>query len=292
MNALACVPDEQLMKLWQGLGYYSRARSLKKAAGVILEQYGGTLPQSAEELKKLPGIGDYTAGAIASIAYGLPEPAVDGNVLRVAARLTASHRDISDPAVKKELHGILQKIYPKENAGAFTQSLMELGATVCLPNGSPLCEQCPLAELCEAHKKGEETALPVKGPKPERKQEDRTAFLFLCGEKIAVRKRPKTGLLAGLWEFPNMEGNLTPEQAETTLKQWNLTALALEPLPNAKHVFSHIEWHMTGYLVRVSRENSEFVWPEIPNLFQNYAVPSAFQAYLKFLKKYSETKQI
>lgn len=284
VRALAEVPGEQLLKLWEGLGYYSRARSLKKAAGVILNEYGGSLPKSAEELKKLPGIGDYTAGAIASIAYGLPEPAVDGNVLRVAARLAASHRDIADPNVKKELHAALREVYPKENAGAFTQSLMELGATVCLPNGAPLCGQCPLAGLCGAHQTGEEAVLPVKARKAERKKEDRTVFLILCGSKIAVRKRPESGLLAGLWEFPGADGSLSPEQAESVLREWNLSVKSMEPLPKAKHVFSHIEWHMAGYLVHVSEAAPELVWVGIPDLFRDYAVPSAFKAYLKFLR--------
>lgn len=285
IRSLAEVPEEQLLKLWEGLGYYSRARSLKKAAGIILNEYGGSLPKSVEELKKLPGIGEYTAGAVASIAYGLPEPAVDGNVLRVAARLTASHRDIGDPSVKKELHNTLKKIYPNENAGAFTQSLMELGATVCLPNGEPLCQQCPLAELCAARRKGEAAALPVKAPKAERKKEDRTVFLLLCSEKVAVTRRPESGLLAGLWEFPGTGGKLTPEQAETLLHEWKLSVEKMEPLPKAKHIFSHIEWHMTGYLVRSANMPEDFVWVEIPELFRDYAVPSAFKAYLKFLKQ-------
>ncbi|MCI1955399.1 MAG: A/G-specific adenine glycosylase [Oscillospiraceae bacterium] len=284
VRALAEIPEGRLLKLWEGLGYYSRARSLKKAAGVLLEQYGGRLPASAEELKKLPGIGEYTAGAIASIAYGLPEPAVDGNVLRVAARLAASHRDVSAPGVKRELRESLRAVYPAGNAGAFTQSLMELGATVCLPNGAPLCGACPLAGLCEARRKGEEAALPVKAPKAERRKEDRTVFLILCGGAVAVRRRPETGLLAGLWEFPGVGGALSPERAENVLRGWGLSVGTMEPLPKAKHVFSHIEWRMTGYFVRVPKTAAGFAWAEIPALFRDYAVPSAFRAHLKFLR--------
>ena len=288
IRALAEVPDEKLMKLWEGLGYYSRARSLKKAAVLLAEQYGGELPKSAEELENLPGIGNYTAGAVASIAYGLPEPAVDGNVLRVAARLEASRKDIGEAAVKKELRARLRKIYPAGRAGAFTQALMELGATVCLPNGAPLCETCPLAGLCEAHRTGEENELPVKAPKPERRVEFLTVFLILSNGMAALRRRPETGLLAGLWEFPNAGGTLSPVQAEEMLRAWGLSAESVEPLPEAKHVFTHVEWRMTGYLVRVREPAGGFVWTAPEDLFRDYAVPSAYKAYLRVLRRITE----
>jgi A/G-specific adenine glycosylase len=281
--ALAELPEERLLKLWEGLGYYSRARSLKKAAAVLVERYGGELPASVEELKKLPGIGDYTAGAVASIAFGLPEPAVDGNVLRVAARLTDSHRNISDSAWKREVRENLRKIYPKENAGAFTQSLMELGATVCLPNGGPVCGVCPLASLCQGFRAGTAPLLPVRSAKTKRKTENRTVFLILCGTAVAVRKRPENGLLAGMWEFPGAEESLSPEKAKAVLKGWGLSPKSLQPLPAAKHVFSHVEWHMTGYLARVPQTSPGFVWPKIRDLPEQYAIPSAFRAYRKIL---------
>ena len=284
ISALASAPEEQLLKLWEGLGYYSRVRSLQKAARAVVERYGGELPADAEELRRLPGIGDYTAGAIASIAFGLPEPAVDGNVLRVAARLSASHEDISDPARKAELREILRKIYPAGKAGDFTQALMELGATVCLPNGTPRCEDCPLAELCEARRSGQETVLPVKAPKPQRREEKLTVFRLLHGSRAALRKRPETGLLAGLWEFPNRPGALSPAEAGDALRAWGVSAARTEPLPEARHVFTHLEWHMTGYLVRAENECDPFSWAEADSVLREYALPSAFKIYRKILK--------
>jgi A/G-specific adenine glycosylase len=284
VKALAEVPDEKLLKLWEGLGYYSRARSLKKAAILLMERFGGELPTDVEQLRKLPGIGDYTAGSIASIAFGLPEPAVDGNVLRVAARLQNSREDITQPAVKKELRERLKKVYPKEQASAFTQSLMELGATVCLPNGEPLCGECPLAELCEAHRAGTQNELPVKAAKPKRRVENRTVFLILSNGTAALRRRPETGLLAGMWEFPCQKGTLTPEQAEKTLAEWEIKAETIEPLPAAKHIFSHVEWHMTGYLVKAEKPVLGFVWASPEEVLGDYPVPSAYRAYLKILR--------
>lgn len=291
VKALAAVPDDRLMKLWEGLGYYSRARSLKKAADMIVNELGGRLPQSAEKLKKLPGIGDYTAGAIASIACGLPEPAVDGNVLRVAARLQASPREIAEPAAKADLREALRKVYPQGKAGAFTQSLMELGATVCLPNGEPLCRKCPLAGLCEAHRTGRETEFPVKKPKPARRKEEKTVFVLLCGGKTALRKRPPSGLLAGMWEFPNTEGALSPEQAADYLRKQGVSICGIEPLPGAKHIFSHVEWHMTEYLARTERESGGFVWARGPELTGEYAVPSAFRSCRKALAALPEMRK-
>ena len=283
--ALAGVPEDRLMKLWEGLGYYSRAKNLKKAAELMMERYGGALPQSAAELAKLPGIGSYTAGAVASIAYGLPEPAVDGNVLRATSRLEASRREITDPSVKKELGARLRAVYPAGRASAFTQALMELGATVCLPNGTPLCESCPLADLCEAHRKGVENELPVKAPKPPRRVEERTVFLLLSGGMAALHRRPETGLLAGLWEFPCAEGRLSAEQAEEAVRAWGLTPERVEPLPAAKHIFTHVEWHMEGYLIRTEQPDGEFVWAEYEELLADYAVPSAYRVYLRILRR-------
>ena len=285
VRALAEVPEDRLLKLWEGLGYYSRAKNLQKAARLMMERCGGALPQSAEELAKLPGVGGYTAGAVASIAYGLPEPAVDGNVLRVASRLEASRRDIAGPAVKKELRGRLRAAYPEGRASAFTQALMELGATVCLPNGAPLCESCPLAMLCEARRAGVQNELPVKAPKPARRVENRTVFLLLSGGMAALRRRPETGLLAGLWEFPNEAGKLSAAQAEETARAWGLAPASVEPLPPAKHVFTHVEWRMTGYLIRAEQPDGGFVWAEPEDLFRDYAVPSAYRAYLRTLRR-------
>ena len=276
--ALAGAPEEQLLKLWEGLGYYSRVRNLQKAARAVMENFGGVLPKTPEELLRLPGIGEYTAGAIASIAYGQPAPAVDGNVLRVIARVTADRSNISETAVKREFAGRLKEIYPKEQAGAFTQSLMELGATVCLPNAEPKCGECPLSPLCAAHAQGTERELPVKSAKKERKIEERTVFLILHEGKAALQKRPKKGLLAGLWEFPNVLGKLSPQESEKWLKTLGVAAKKIEPAAPSKHIFSHIEWHMTNYLVTAAAvsETAPFLWAGRRELAETYAIPAAF----------------
>ncbi len=285
--ALAAAQEQQLLKLWEGLGYYSRVRNLHKAACIVMEKYGGVLPQEPEELQKLPGIGAYTAGAIASIAYGKPAPAVDGNVLRVIARVTTSRENVSETAVKRAFGQSLREIYPAGRAGDFTQALMELGALVCLPNGAPKCADCPLNALCAAHRAGTEEDYPVKAEKKQRKIEKRTVFLILCGGRAAIRQRSANGLLAGLWEFPSADGALSPREAEKLLKTWGFATLSVESLPKAKHIFSHIEWHMTGYLVRVETEppQSGLAWASQSDFAETYPLPAAFKS---FLKKYDE----
>ena len=199
--ALAALPEDRLMKLWQGLGYYSRARNLQKAARVIVEEYGGVFPSGYAAVRALPGVGDYTAGAICSIALGQAAPAVDGNVLRVYARLCGDNGDIATPQMKKKVTQDLEKIIPVDAPGTFNQALMELGATVCLPNGAPLCERCPVREFCAALAQGCIGELPVKMPKKPRRVEERTVWLIFHGDAVALRRRPGRGLLAGLWEL-------------------------------------------------------------------------------------------
>lgn len=287
LAALAEAEEPQLLKLWEGLGYYSRVRNLHKAAQIVMKDYGGRLPEEPEELIQLPGIGAYTAGAIASIAYGKPAPAVDGNVLRVIARVTASHDNVSENAVKRRIEQDLKQVYPAGRAGDFTQALMELGALVCLPNGAPNCEECPLRALCAARAQGITDELPVKQAKKERKIERRTVFLLLCGEKAAIHKRPEKGLLAGLWEFPSADGALSPQQAKEWLKTQGIAPLKIERLPGAKHIFTHIEWHMTGYLVTVPKlpDSTELVWAARGELLETYTIPAAFKSFLtRFLE--------
>ena len=245
--ALASAPEQQLMKLWEGLGYYSRARNLQKAARVMVEQYGGTLPADYDALLKLPGIGPYTAGAVASIAYGIPVPAVDGNVLRVVMRLTAGWEDIADPAVKRAVERRMAAILPKDRPGDFNQAMMELGATVCAP--------------------------------------ERTVFLLVCDGELAIRKRADSGLLAGLWELPSVEGKLNPEGAAETLQEWGAQPVSIREMPAAKHIFSHVEWHMTGYWVDLTERPEGFTWAGREMLQQEYALPSAFRAYLEAFTK-------
>ena len=278
--ALAAVPEDRLLKLWEGLGYYSRARNLKKAAVLLTENYGGELPASAAELRKLPGIGEYTAGSIASIAFGLPEPAVDGNVLRVMTRLLACPDDIGKPVVRREITALLRAAYPSgREAGILTEGLMELGETVCLPNAVPRCEFCPLRTICLAHLAGEELAYPVKAaPKP-RREEKKTVFLLRCGERYALRRRPERGLLAGLWEFPNAEGQLNAQEAERQVSDWGLQAEDLVFCGDARHVFTHVEWQMTGVLVRCAKEAGEFSWCSPEEIAGSYSLPTAFRFY-------------
>lgn len=260
--ALASCPEEKLLKLWEGLGYYNRVRNLQKAAIVVMEQYGGKLPDSYEELCKLPGIGSYTAGAIASIAYGKPAPAVDGNVLRVTKRLMESYDDITKPAVKKEMEQIIRAVSERVSdegiyPGDLSQALMELGAVVCIPVGKPLCDQCPLENLCVSAGKDVWKEIPVKPAKKERRIEERTIFLVEQENdgrrSFGIRKRPENGLLAGLWELPGADAHLTKETAEKYLTEnLGVQAAELTELKPAKHIFSHVEWRMKAYRVRIA----------------------------------------
>ena len=285
--ALAEVDDDRLMKLWEGLGYYSRARNLKKAAQVSMERFGGRLPSSYDDLLKLPGIGPYTAGAIASIAFGIPAPAVDGNVLRVITRVTADYSNVSESKVKRQMEEHVRDILPDRRAGDMNQALMELGATVCLPNGVPKCDECPLAELCEANRQGNQMDFPQKRAKKARRMEDKTVLLLYCGGKTAIRKRPETGLLAGLFEFPNLEGTLLPKQVLHQVEQWGIEVRSIRPAGNAKHIFTHVEWHMQGYFVEVADQSPLFLWAGKEDLDGLYSIPSAFQFYNK--KRLEET---
>lgn len=285
IRSLAEAPEEQLLKLWEGLGYYNRVRTLQKAAQRLVSDHNGTLPADYAALLSLPGFGPYTAGAVASIAFGIPVPAVDGNVLRVAARLTASFADITKPSVRTEVTDSLQRLLPSDRPGDFNQALMELGATVCLPNGTPRCEVCPLSTVCEGNRQGLAAVLPQKAPKKPRKIEERTVFVLLSQGHAALRKRPDTGLLASLWEFPSVEGTLTSEEAKAFLTGMGLSVQKLSPLKPAKHIFSHIEWIMTGYLVQISDRNDSFTWADRAQLKGEYALPSAFRVYYTACKK-------
>lgn len=282
IESLAYVEEERLMKLWEGLGYYNRVRNMQKAARVVMEQYNGQLPASYENLLNLPGIGEYTAGAIASIAFGQAIPAVDGNVLRVAARVLANGSDIMQASVKKNYREWIQAVLPKNRAGDFNQALMELGATVCLPNGMPLCEKCPVAPFCEANQQNRVMDFPVKAPKKARRAEERTVFVLQYDGKTALRQRSGHGLLARMWEFPNIEGELSEERAEEFLAKLGIVVSEIESMGYAKHIFTHIEWHMKGYLVKLSEDilPIDWVWASEQEMKDNFALPSAFKAYI------------
>ncbi|MBQ8497886.1 MAG: A/G-specific adenine glycosylase [Clostridia bacterium] len=284
IKSLAEVSDDQLMKLWEGLGYYSRARNLKKAAIAIVEHHGGKLPETAEALRKLSGIGDYTAGAIASICFGKPEPAVDGNVLRVLMRYLGRDDDIAQQSTKKSVGEMLRAVYPSgDDAKNLTQGIMELGEAVCIPNGEAKCMLCPLAENCVANQKNLKDVLPVKSAKKPRKQEEKTVFLLTCRGKYAICKRPDKGLLAKLWEFPNTEGKLSENDALAYLQRKGLSPIRIMPSVDAVHIFTHIEWHMTGYTAECLQPIEIFVWKTAKEILSDYAIPSAFRAYVAYM---------
>lgn len=283
LQALAEAPEEQLLKLWEGLGYYNRVRNLQKAAQQIMNVHGGIFPGTYEELLDLPGVGAYTAGAIASISFGLPVPAVDGNVLRVLARVTENYEDIGSAKVKQEVTAALAEIYPRDRSGDFTQSLMELGAIICTPNGVPKCEVCPLQGLCLAYRGKAQGDLPVKTKKKPRKIEDRTVLLLTCRGKIAICKRQDKGLLGGLWQFPNYEGALTAQEVELLLQSLGIRTKKLTPSIGRKHIFTHIEWHMTAYLVECEGTNPDLSWVSKEELEHTIPLPTAFRIFCKAL---------
>lgn len=289
VKALAEVPEEQLLKLWEGLGYYNRVRNLQKGAKEVMERFGGELPASFEALRTLPGIGDYTAGAIASIAFGIAVPAVDGNVLRVYSRLLASGENLGDAKGKSRVEQEIREIIPKDRAGDFNQSLMELGAMICLPNGAPKCGECPLKGLCLAYEKGLQESLPVKVQKKPRRVEERTVFLLISQGKLALLRRPEQGLLAGMWELPGLPGKLSKAQALEALAGWRIKPKALEKLPAAKHIFTHVEWRMTGWAAEMESPLPGFTWISEEQRRKEYTLPSAFKAYFPEVEKRLKT---
>ena len=280
--SLAAVEEERLLKLWEGLGYYNRARNLKKSAMQIMSEYGGKMPSDYDELIKLSGIGSYTAGAVASIAFDKPVPAVDGNVLRILSRLRMDDRDILDSNVRKSIEEELRGVIPNNRPGDFNQALMELGATVCVPNGSPRCGECPWREMCRAKIEDRISEYPRKAPRKPRNIEKRTILVIKHGDLIALRKRPEKGLLAGMYEFPTMEGHRKEEEVLAYLKQSGVMPLRIRKLEASKHIFTHKEWHMTGYLIQVDdlAGTGEYMFVDPVEIRDKYPVPSAFAVYM------------
>lgn len=296
VEALAAAEEDRLLKMWEGLGYYNRVRNLQRAAQEIIDRFDGEMPADYEELLSLPGIGSYTAGAVSSIAFGKKVPAVDGNVLRVISRVTASRRDIAEGSTKKQMEVTLGKVMPEDRPGAFNQALMEVGATVCIPRGEPMCGECPFRSLCLSQRYDFTGEIPVKKTARARKIEERTVFLLHDGWRVLVRKRPAKGLLAGLYEFPNVLGWLDEQEIEAQVKdlladevmktesersnpdiQWDI-----RPAGDATHVFSHVEWRMKGYLIRVTKGSLpvEFA-ADADELKTEKAIPNAFMSYTR-----------
>lgn len=300
VKALAECPEDKLLKLWEGLGYYNRVRNLKVAANQILDEYDGVIPFEYEELLKLKGIGSYTAGAIASIAYGKAVPAVDGNVLRVISRVTSDDSDIMKQSVRKSMEKALYDLMNDVQVGVipsiFNQALMELGATVCLPNGAPRCEACPWYEICEARKQDRIAELPVKTKAKARRIEKRTVLIIKDGSQLALHKRPKKGLLAGMYELPNVDGYLSETEVTSYVKGQGYLPVRVQKACEAKHIFSHVEWHMIGYVVFLQAKEflgedepaelqmqNDWIFVDVEETERNYAIPSAFVKYAEYL---------
>ena len=290
MNALPDIPtlaaaDEAVYtKLWEGLGYYSRVRNLHRAAVLLCEEYGGELPADYDRLLALPGVGEYTAGAVASIAFGLPVPAVDGNVLRVAARLDNDFTPITDAKFKKQTRERFAALMPSDRPGDLNQSLMELGATVCLPNGAPRCDDCPIQHLCEGFHRGNAAVLPLRAAKKARRVENRTVLVVRCGQLVGLRQRPKKGLLAGLWELPSLDGHLSPDELRAALTEMDWSVRKLLSLRPAKHIFTHVEWHMNGVYVELDAPAPALTFVTPAELRDAYALPSAFRSFVSVLE--------
>lgn len=278
IKALAEADDALLHKLWEGLGYYSRVRNLKKAAQVIMEKHDCVFPREYSAVLALPGIGEYTAGAICSIAFDQPTPAVDGNVLRVTARLCNDTTPVDDPSFKKGVHDALTQIYPAQ-AGEFTQALMELGATVCGPNRKPDCGSCPCKGFCRGYLNGTAEGLPIKLPKKERRREERTVFILSCDGRYALEKRPNKGLLAGLWQFPNVEGKLDIKAALEKVEEIGLKPKEIKRQVEKKHIFTHMEWNMCGVYIEATEPGGSFIWLTAQQINEIAALPTAFRQF-------------
>lgn len=274
--ALAGGDEEKGLKLWEGLGYYSRARNLMKAARLIVREYGGRFPDTYEEILRLPGIGPYTAGAISSICFNLPVPAVDGNVVRVISRIAGIEEEITE-SIKKRMSASLKMVYPADRRGDFTQSLMELGAVICIPNGVPKCPQCPVADVCAANKDGIAPSLPVKRQKPAKKQQKLTVLLLSYGGSIALRRRGSGGLLSGLWELPNAPGLLGENEAVALASEWGVQPVSLTKSLRRSHTFTHIRWDMLCYVIECTVQPPAFTWVNREQLSDEYMLPTAFK---------------
>ncbi len=284
IHALATADEEILLKLWEGLGYYRRVYNLQKAAQIVEKQFDGKLPSSYQDLRNLPGIGDYTAGAISSIAFGLPKAAVDGNVLRVISRIIGDYRDITGTPLKKEVAQALESIYPEGRCGDFTQSLMELGAIVCLPNGAPLCDVCPLAEDCYAYFHRCTDELPVKPEKKKRRIEKISVLLLQNQNSYAVKKRTAAGLLQGLWELPNLPDRNSMNDINDFLEANGISFQNIKKIRKAKHIFTHVEWHMTAYQVPCNNQSEVFRWVTAHEINEEISLPAAFQHFSSLWK--------
>ncbi len=280
---LAQINDDELLKLWEGLGYYTRARNLKKAAIMIMEEYDGIFPNTFEQIMSLPGIGEYTASAIGSICFSLKEVTIDGNVLRVYMRLQNCYDNVDDLKIRRKVRNELQKIMPEE-AGDFNQALMELGETICLPNGIPKCSECPLKNFCKSYQNDTYLELPIKNKKKDKKEEKYTILLFYYKSQFVLEKRKESGLLQNLWQFPNIQGHLTKKQLENYLKENKIKFLKVKKSVSYTHIFTHKRWNMISYMVELDKNDYNMNWNDLKTLKER-AIPTAFMPFLKELKE-------
>lgn len=280
ISALAGADEELLYKLWEGLGYYSRVRNLQKAARIICENHGGRFPENFAAIRALPGVGPYTAGAVASICFGQRRAAVDGNVLRIISRITGFDAPIDSPAVRRAFAENLERVYPEGHTGDFTQALMELGATVCMPR-SPRCPECPARGFCLALARDWVSRLPVRLPKREKRVEEKTVFLLRCEGAIALCRRTGPGVLSGMWQLPNVDGILSPEQALGWAEENGVRPADLLSECARIHVFTHIRWEMRCYRIACRCRAPEFTWCTAEDLRTVYALPTAFRQFLE-----------
>lgn len=277
VEALSGVDDDRLHKLWEGLGYYSRARNLKSAALQIVTRFDGQIPHSYEDLLTLPGIGEYTAGAIASIAFGEAVPAVDGNVLRVYSRLFTLERDVRDPSLKKDVRAALLLQIPPTAPDVLNAALMELGAVICLPNGLPKCPVCPVQAYCEAYRQKRVAEFPLRAERKARKKERKTVFVLSSEKGLLGYRRPESGLLAGLWQLPETEGELTDAEALEWIGTRGMIPKGELRFYERKHIFTHIEWHMHVCAAEVSADSLPQGWVI---LNETHALPTAYKVCL------------
>ncbi len=283
---LAEAKEEVLLKQWEGLGYYSRARNLQKAAKTIVAEWKGVVPEEKADLLSLAGIGEYTAGAISSIAYGRDEVAVDGNFIRLACRLLAYDGNVWNAGGKRFITEFWESVLPEGRASFFNQGIMDIGATICLPNGEPHCQKCPISSHCQSYAKGNPLDYPIKKEKKKRKIEEKTILLLYWHDKVLIRRRPKKGLLAGLLEFPMMDGHASQDEVIAYLQECGFDAIRIKRGDDAKHIFSHIEWRMISWEVKVDAfmvfddvvSNEEWLnCKEITDI----TMPTAFKVYRK-----------
>lgn len=283
ISSLANVDEDKLLKLWEGLGYYNRARNLKRTAVIIMEEYGGVFPTTYSEIIKLPGIGEYTASAISSICFGEKQVTVDGNVMRVFTRFYNDLSNVSKDSTRKNIRDFLLSVVP-DDAGDFNEGLMELGEVICIPNGMPKCDICPLKNNCKAYKNGNYFLYPVKNEKGKKEEIEMTVFIPIWDNKVVVRKRKELGLLHGLYEFPNIMDSKSISEIKDLSSEFG-KVYDVQKSITYTHVFTHKKWKMQAYFVFLESVNCRSLFYSISDIENSFALPTAFSPFLYQLKE-------